>query len=119
MSQKFVKVGHGYIGQSNYWEKGTNKPRYYGRITVDGVDIELAGWDKEKDGRTYVSLQVNKAEEDQVPPLNEPLGPTLMPPGTPGPSVGPRQTPDPIVPSVADDNGPSIPGMPTDNDVPF
>lgn len=117
MSQKFVKVGYGYIGQSNFWEEGTNKPRHYGKITVDGVEIELAGWDRQKDGRAYISLQVSKKE--QVPGSDEDPGPALpgpeQTPVTPGLLTGPRQIPDPVV----DDNKLPIPGMPPDDDVPF
>jgi len=63
MAQNRKKVGYGYIGQSSYWKQDSNKPRYYGKITVNGQDLELAGWDKNKNGKKYVSIQISEIVE--------------------------------------------------------
>jgi len=71
MAQNREKVGYGYFGQSSYWEEGSNKPRYYGKVTINGQDLEIAGWDKEKNGRNYVSIQFTKiataAKDEKIP----------------------------------------------------
>ena len=71
MAQNYEKVGYGYFGQSSYWEEGSNKPRYYGKVTINGQDLEVAGWDKKKNGKKYVSIQFTKiasaAKDKKVP----------------------------------------------------
>lgn len=96
MSGRREKAGHGYLGKNTYYEEGTNKPQYYGKLTVEDLEFELAGWDREKDGRAYVSLQVNKVVIEEG----------VLPPGTDS--------------DLAKDSSstPPVPGMP-DDDVPF
>ena len=62
-------IGHGFLGKNDYKEK-ENQPDYKGKVTVESIDYDIAGWIREKKGRKYISLSFNppyrKDEEKSV-----------------------------------------------------
>lgn len=66
-SMPYDKVGNGYLGKNQY-KKHDNHPEYNGKLFINlgGGEIELliGGWVKEKDGRKFFSLSVERKPEE-------------------------------------------------------
>ena len=50
-------------------DKGDNpkRPDRKGSLNVDGVDYWISGWVREKDGKPYMSLKVERKEQQSAP----------------------------------------------------
>lgn len=78
----YLKMGHGFLQRSDYYEVGGTKPEFFGKITIgeDGDEApfegELAAWVKknEKTGKKYFSIAVSVKEPETEPtePETEP-----------------------------------------------
>jgi hypothetical protein len=65
-------TNQGFLSRNKFYEEGGNKPMYTGKGNVEGKEIELAAWLKEKDGRKYFSIKfsaVESGEENQDVPV--------------------------------------------------
>ena len=64
----YEKVGNGYLGKNKYKREDFH-PEYKGKLTVelDGKKHEcvLAAWRKEKDGEAFLSITVEKQQEEK------------------------------------------------------
>ena len=66
------RTNSGYLARN---DKGGNdkRPDYRGKLDVDGMDYDLAGWIKDgKDGKKILSLKVQVAKPKFVQPHAEP-----------------------------------------------
>lgn len=68
------KEGYGSLRKSTRKEPGSNQPDYYGGCCANGVQYDIAGWIKQNDHGSYMSLSVKPkearrdAQRDQVKP---------------------------------------------------
>jgi|SRR6516162_4364906 hypothetical protein len=60
-------TGKGYLARNGRKEPGSQQPDLRGKLNIGGTEFELAGWEKEKDGRQYVSLTVQPARDSNRP----------------------------------------------------
>lgn len=59
-------TNQGYLSRNKFYEEGSRKPPYTGKLNANGTDYELAAWVKERDdGSKYFSLKVSSKERGE------------------------------------------------------
>ena len=54
---------------NSYKEDGDNRPDFTGTIDVEGVEYKIAGWKRtsEKKGTRFISLSIDKKDDEKAP----------------------------------------------------
>lgn len=95
MPSEYDNTNKGILYPNNY-KKRSNQPDVKGKINVDGVECELAGWVREKDGTRYFSLIVEKKEKEEQQLDSDPIGSVIGTPSDETPSTEAAETKTPI-----------------------
>lgn len=64
--EKHRNAGNGYLAKNDY-KKSAAQPEYTGKLKVDDVDVRIAAWVREKDGRRYFSLKASVLDNQPYP----------------------------------------------------
>lgn len=73
MSGQYDNTNHGVLFKNDRKQPGTKQPDYRGKLDVDGVELEIAGWVREsKTGKKFLSLVVKAPDERRTQPRPEP-----------------------------------------------
>lgn len=54
----------GALNLSKYYKPGSNQPRFYGRVLINGKTYNLKGWEKSGPEGPWISLMVEDPEGD-------------------------------------------------------
>ena len=65
------REGSGSLFTNHKKEEGSSQPDYRGDAMVGGVLVEIAGWKKQGNGGTFLSLNI-KPKQEQRPQQEEP-----------------------------------------------
>ena len=67
--QEYDNTNRGAMFVNSYKEDGDNRPDFTGTIDVEGVEYKIAGWKRtsEKKGTRFISLSIDKKDDEKAP----------------------------------------------------